>query len=53
MIVGEPFNVVGENPKRLTKEEIDLNVQNYVKVMADLRKQLDEIVQSKNKKKNK
>ena len=53
MIVGEPFKVVGENPKRLTKEEIDLNVQNYVKVMADLRKQLDEIVQSKNKKKNK
>ena len=23
MIVGEPFKVVGENPKRLTKEEIE------------------------------
>lgn len=51
MIIGEPFKVVGENPKRLTKEEVDANVENYVKIMADLRQQLDEIANKKNKKK--
>ena len=54
MIVGEPFYVEGENPKRLTKEEINKNVERYVAIMADLRNQIDEYVASKHKnKKNK
>ena len=53
MIVGEPFKVEGENPKRLTKEEIEANVEKYSKIMADLRKQLDEKLQKKNKKNKK
>lgn len=51
MIIGEPFKVIGENPKRLTKEEIEQNIENYVNIMADLRRQLDELVNSKKRKK--
>lgn len=51
MIIGEPINIVGENPKRLTKEEIELNVANYINAMADLRKQLDDMLNKKHKKK--
>ena len=53
MIVGEPFKVEGENPKRLTKEEIEANVEKYSKIMADLRKQIDEKLEKKNKKNKK
>lgn len=53
MIVGEPFKVEGENPKRLSKEEIEANVEKYSKIMADLRKQLDEKLSKKKSKKNK
>lgn len=50
IIVGEPFKVEGEDPKRLTKEELEANTERYVKVMDSLRTELDNIV---NKKKNK
>ena len=53
MIVGEPFKVEGENPKRLTKDEIEANVKKYSDVMAGLRKQLDEMIESKKRKKKK
>ena len=51
IIVGEPFNVVGENPKRLTPEEVQQNLDIYTAKMAELRKELDE--KFKKKKKNK
>ena len=50
IIVGEPFKVEGEDPKRLTKEELEANTERYANVMDSLRIELDNIV---NKKKNK
>ena len=52
IIVGEPFKVEGENPKRLTPEEMEKNLQRYKEVMDSLRAELDERV-SKKKKRNK
>lgn len=52
IIVGEPFKIEGENPKRLTKEEMDLNLARYTKVMEDLRIEIDEYVASKKRKKH-
>lgn len=49
IIVGDKFELVGENPKRLTKEELDDNFQRYLNVLADLRKEMDNIVEGKNK----
>lgn len=51
VIVGEPFKVVGENPKRLTKEEAEENLKIYTQKMEDLRKEIDEFVSSKKSKK--
>ena len=55
IIVGDKFELVGENSKRLTKEELEDNFQRYLSVLAELRKELDNIVESKKKhnKKNK
>ncbi len=53
IIVGKPFKVEGADPKRLTKEEIEENTARYSKVMEDLRIELDNIVNSKKKKKKK
>ncbi len=50
IIIGEPFKVEGENPKRLTKEEIDKNLERYTKAMDDLRKEIDEFVDAKKRK---
>ena len=52
IIVGEPIKIIGENPKRLTKEEIEENLKNYSEKMEELRAELNEIVaKRKNKKK--
>lgn len=51
VIIGKPFKIVGEDPKRLTKEELEENLERYLKVMSDLRKELDEFVESKKKRK--
>ena len=53
ILVGEPFKIIAENPKRLTKEETKSNLERYEKVMQDLRIELDEYVESKNRKKQK
>lgn len=53
IIVGKPFKVEGADPKRLTKEEIEENTARYSKVMEDLRIELDNIVNSKKKRKKK
>ena len=52
IIVGEPFKVEGEDPKRLTKEELEENTARYAKIMDDLRVELDNLVVSKKKKKS-
>ena len=52
IIVGEPFKVEGEDPKRLTKEELEENTARYAKIMDDLRVELDNLVGSKKKKKS-
>ncbi len=52
IIVGEPFKIIGENPKRLTKDEVEQNVKRYTKVMADLRLELEGYIVSKKRKKN-
>lgn len=51
IIVGDPLKIVGENPKRLTKEEVQLNVENYTNAMAALRIELEEKLTKKKKKK--
>ena len=51
IIVGDPVKIVGENPKRLTKEEVEINVKNYTAAMDALRVEVDEFVNSKKKKK--
>lgn len=51
IIVGKPFELQGENPKRLTKEELEENLQRYLQVMADLKAEVTEYVESKKRKK--
>ena len=51
VIIGKPFELIGENPKRLTKEELDENLERYLQVMSELRRELDEYVEGKKKKK--
>lgn len=53
IIVGKPFVLEGENPKRLTKEELELNLERYLQVMSDLRKELDDFVENKKRRKKK
>ena len=53
IIIGEPIKIEGENPSKLTKEEIELNAQKLYNVMQDLRKGMDEKLASKRKGKNK
>lgn len=51
VIVAKPFVIQGENPKKLTKEELEENLERYLKVLEDLRKELDEFVERKKNKK--
>ena len=53
IIVGEPIQIQGENPKRLTKEELEENLERYLQVLSDLRTELNDYVDSKKRKKNK
>lgn len=53
ILVGEPIKIEGENPKKLTKEEQQANLDKYVKAMNDLRAELDDYVESKKHKKKK
>ncbi len=53
ILVGEPIKIEGENPKRLTKEEQEANLNKYVKAMNDLRAELDSYVENKKRKKKK
>lgn len=53
IIVGEPFMVQGENPKRLTKEEIEENLKKYSEKMMELRNELETILISRKKRKTK
>lgn len=50
IIVGEPMKIEGENPKKLTKEEKEANLNKYIEVMNDLQNKLDEFVANKKKK---
>ena len=49
IIVGDSFKVDGENPKRLTQEEIEKNLAKYAEVMVELRKELDDYLTRKKK----
>ena len=53
IIVGEPIQIQGENPKRLTKEEIEQNLENYNQKMEELRAELHEYVEGKKRRKKK
>ncbi len=53
IIVGEPFKVQGQNPARLTKEEVEQNLKIYTEKMDALRAELDKYVRIKKDKKNK
>ena len=53
IIVGEPIKIEGENPKKLTKEEQEANLERYVEAMKKIRTELDEYVESKKRKKKK
>lgn len=49
IIIGKPFELIGENPKRLSKEELEENLQRYLKVMAELKAEVTDYVESKKK----
>ena len=51
IIVGEPIQIEGENPKKLTKEETEKNLAKYSEVMVELRRELEERLKKKSKKK--
>ena len=52
LIIGEPLKIVGENPKRLTKEEVDMNTTRLAKELERLREEVSNMLnQKKNKKK--
>ena len=53
VIVGKPFELVGENPKRLTKEELEENFERYLQVLNDLRNELNDYIESKRRKNKK
>ncbi len=53
IIVGKPFKLEGENPKRLTKEELEMNLERYLKNLADLRQELNSYVDNKKFRKKK
>ncbi len=50
IIVGTPFSVQGENPAKLTKEEVEKNLEIYTSKMQELRAELDAYLTSKKKK---
>lgn len=52
ILIGEPIDIVAEDTKRLTKEEIDLNTRRLVDAMNKLRSDMDEKLNSKRKKRN-
>lgn len=52
IIIGEPFVLQGENIKRLTKEELEENLERYIKMLKNLRKELDDFVENKKQKKS-
>ncbi len=53
IIIGEPFKLESENTKRLSKEEMQHNLERYEETIKKLRIELDEFVESKKKKKSK
>lgn len=54
LIIGEPFYVEGENPSKLTKEEVDKNVEILVNKTNKLRESYNKkLEEKKNKKKTK
>lgn len=53
VIFGKPFRVAGKDPRRLTKEEFEENLNRFLAVMKDLRNELDEYVDAKKHKKHK
>ncbi len=50
VLVGEPLKIVGENPKRLTKDEVENNLERYSLAMQNLRIEIDEYVADRHKK---
>ena len=53
IVVGEPFKVHGENPSRLTKEEVKVNLEIYENRMLELRANLNEKLNDKKGRKKK
>ena len=49
IVIGEPLKIEGENPSRLTKEEIEANAFRLYNAMENLRKQMDEKLANKKK----
>ena len=48
ILIGDPIDLVGENPSKLTKEEVEMNAQNLYDTMQQIRADFE---QKKNKKK--
>lgn len=51
ILIGEPIDVIGEDKRRLTREEQELNVQNLARAMSQLREDMDAKLAQKKKKK--
>lgn len=53
IIIGEPLKIEGENPSRLTKEEIEENATRLYNAMQKLRSDMDAKLEAKKKRKKK
>ncbi len=53
ILVGEPFEIVGADPKRLTKEELEQNTNRLTEVMEKLRADFDKQLEEKRKRRKK
>lgn len=53
ILVGEPFKLEGEDPRRLTKEETDLNTQRLADTMEKMRADFDETLKNKKERRKK
>ena len=49
IVIGQPLDIIGEDPKRLTKEEIEKNLVRLTEALNKLRNDMDQKIEDKKK----
>ena len=52
LLIGKPFEIDAENPKKMTDEEIEINTKKLTNLMNQLREDFDKNIAAKKGKKN-